>query len=229
MLNLVQSVQSGVKTFFMMCITPLMKVSFTGTNDMDSRNLIDHYKYWRDDAIRADLDNKRFDYSVVCCNIGNDFNIATVIRNANAFLAKEVVIYGNKKYDRRGTAGTHHYTNFKHVKSVDNLFDYVLALRNGIGIDTEQYKERREVRLLAVDNVNDAMDVNTYEFDPTVYYVFIFGQEQIGIPQEVLDIADDIIYIPQYGSVRSINVGTASGIVMNTYCAAVSTTPGLRV
>lgn len=205
-----------------------MTAFFVGTTNMDSRNLIDHYKYWNDDAIRADLDSKRFDYSIVCCNIGNDFNIATVIRNSNAFLAKEVVIYGNKKYDRRGTVGTHHYTNFKHVKSVDNLFDYIMDLRHTYGND---FKTRRcrEVRLVAVDNVSDASNINHYTFDSNVYYVFIFGQEQIGIPQEVLDIADDIIYIPQYGSVRSINVGTASGIVMNNYCAAVTATLGLRV
>lgn len=199
-----------------------------GTTNMDSRNLIDHYKYWNDDAIRADLDSKRFDYSIVCCNIGNDFNIATVIRNSNAFLAKEVVIYGNKKYDRRGTVGTHHYTNFKHVKSVDNLFDYIMELRHSFRNNSTQ-RQRREVRLVAVDNVLDASNINDYTFDANVYYVFIFGQEQIGIPQEVLDIADDVIYIPQYGSVRSINVGTASGIVMNNYCAAVTSTPGLRV
>jgi tRNA G18 (ribose-2'-O)-methylase SpoU len=72
----------------------------------------------------ADLDDKRFNYSVVCCNIGNDFNIATVIRNANAFLAQEVVIYGNKKYDRRGTVGTHHYTNFRHVRDINSLSDF---------------------------------------------------------------------------------------------------------
>jgi len=228
MQNLVRFVQDGAKTFFMTSITPLMTAFSVGTTNMDSRNLIDHYKYWNDDAIRADLDSKRFDYSIVCCNIGNDFNIATVIRNSNAFLAKEVVIYGNKKYDRRGTVGTHHYTNFKHVKSVDNLFDYIMDLRHTHGNDSKP-RRCREVRLVAVDNVSDASNINDYTFDTNVYYVFIFGQEQIGIPQEVLDIADDVIYIPQYGSVRSINVGTASGIVMNNYCAAVTATPGLRV
>jgi len=88
---------------------------------METRNIIDHYHYWNDDAIKADLNTKRHNFSVVCCNIGNDFNIATVIRNANAFLAKEVIIYGHKKYDRRGTVGTHHYTNFHHVRTIDNL------------------------------------------------------------------------------------------------------------
>jgi tRNA G18 (ribose-2'-O)-methylase SpoU len=50
--------------------------------------------------------------------------------------------------------------------------------------------------------------------------VMIFGQEQIGIPTEVLEMCDHVLYIPQYGSVRSINVGSASAIAMNAYCAS---------
>ena len=188
---------------------------------MDTRNLIDHYKYWNDDAIRADLDDKRFNYSVVCCNIGNDFNIATVIRNANAFLAKEVVIYGNKKYDRRGTVGTHHYSNFRHVKTIEDLHSYVSNLRSGDRIQSDKNGSGM-VRLVGIDNVAESSDVNEYNFDPNIHYVMIFGQEQIGIPQNVLDMCDDILYIPQYGSVRSINVGTASGIIMNNYCSKIS-------
>jgi len=179
---------------------------------MDNRNLIDHYKYWTDDAIRADLDVRRFNYSVVCCNIGNDFNIATVIRNANAFLAQEVVIYGNKKYDRRGTVGTHHYSNFRHVRSIDSLGDYLRERR-------EQH--RGQIRLLGIDNIPEAKDVNSFDFDPNIHYVMIFGQEQIGVPTDVLSMCDDVLYIPQYGSVRSINVGCASSIIMNNYCAKI--------
>ena len=178
----------------------------------DNRNLIDHYKYWTDDAIRADLQTKRFNYSVVCCNIGNDFNISTVVRNANAFLAKEVIVYGNKKYDRRGTVGTHHYTNFRHVKSIDNLQSYIE--------ETVSFYEGK-IKLLGIDNVPEAKDVNAFDFDPNVHYIMIFGQEQIGVPADVLSMCDDLLYIPQYGSVRSINVGTASGIIMNNYCSKV--------
>lgn len=178
----------------------------------DTRNLIDHYKYWNDDAIRADLDCKRLNYSVVCCNIGNDFNIATVIRNANAFLAKEVVIYGNKKYDRRGTVGTHHYTNFRHVKSISDLEQYIELKRSACC---------GHMKIIGIDNVPEAGDVNHYEFDIRTHYVMIFGQEQIGVPNDVLSMCDDVLYIPQYGSVRSINVGTASGIIMNNYCSKI--------
>lgn len=181
----------------------------------DTRNLIDHYKYWNDDAIRADLDNKRFNYSVVCCNIGNDFNIATVIRNANAFLAKEVVIYGKKKYDRRGTVGTHHYTNFHHVRDIGCLSNFFVNTSN------ECVRRGQRIRIVGIDNVPESKDLNAYDFDPTTHYIMVFGQEQIGIPSDVLSMCDDILYIPQYGSVRSINVGTASGIIMNTYCSKI--------
>ena len=178
----------------------------------ETRNIIDHMAYWKDDAIRADLETKRHNFSVVCCNIGNDFNLASVIRNANAFLAKEVVIYGNKKYDRRGTVGTHHYTNFRHVKSIDNLQSY---------IEETFSKFENKVKLLGIDNVPEAKDINAFDFDANVHYIMIFGQEQIGVPADVLSICEDILYIPQYGSVRSINVATAAGIAMNAYCSKI--------
>jgi tRNA G18 (ribose-2'-O)-methylase SpoU len=182
----------------------------------ETRNIIDHYHYWKDDAIRADLDTKRFNYTVVCCNIGNDFNIATVIRNANAFLAKEIVIYGKKKYDRRGTVGTHHYSNFHHVRNIDSLSNFF------VNVSAEYVGKGQRIRIIGIDNVPDSKDVNAYDFDPGTHYIMVFGQEQIGIPLDVLSMCDDVLYIPQYGSVRSINVGTASGIIMNNYCSKIS-------
>ena len=184
---------------------------------METRNIIDYYHYWNDDAIRADLDDRRFNYSVVCCNIGNDFNIATVIRNANAFLAKEVLIYGHKKYDRRGTVGTHHYTNFRHVRDIDSLSVFLDMHFSGYG----DKSAGRKVRVIGIDNVPEAKDVNAYTFDPNIHYIMVFGQEQIGIPSDVLSMCDDVLYIPQYGSVRSINVGCASSIIMNQYCSQI--------
>ena len=181
----------------------------------ETRNLIDYYHYWNHDAIIADLETRRHNFSVVCCNIGNDFNIATVIRNANAFLAREVAVYGNRKYDRRGTVGTHHYTNFRHVRDISSLSDYLDMLRMSMVDKNMGFK------VIGVDNVPEAKDVNAYEFDSNHHYVFVFGQEQIGVPSDVLNICDDVLYIPQYGSVRSINVGCASSIIMNNYCAKV--------
>ena len=174
----------------------------------ETRNIIDHYHYWNHEAIMTDLDLRRNNFTVICCNILNDFNISTTVRNSNAFLAKEVWIYGKKQYDRRGAVGTQVYTRFKHVKEIDNL-------RNELTI-----QKKNGSRIVGIDNVNNAKKITDYSWSKN-HVVMIFGQEQIGIPLDVLDLCDDIVYIPQYGSVRSLNVGTASGIAMYDYCSKV--------
>ena len=87
----------------------------------DPRNVIDYYKYWTNDAINAHLDTNRHNFGVLCSNLANDFNISTVIRNNNAFLAKEVYIYGRKKWDRRGAVGAHLYSRIYHLPTEEAL------------------------------------------------------------------------------------------------------------
>lgn len=174
----------------------------------DGRNLIDHYKYWTHEAIMTDLDTRRNNFSVLCCNLANDFNIATVVRNSNAFLAQQVYIYGNKRYDRRGTVGTHLYTHFNHVAEIEDLKKTIDKLG----------QDKKHIRIVGVDNVKNAYPVNKYQWPKNEHVLMVFGQEQVGIPKEVLDICHDTLYIEQYGSVRSLNVGTASGIAMYDYC-----------
>lgn len=174
-------------------------------------NVIDYYKDWEVNAILGDLNTKRNNFTVIASNLENDFNIATVIRNANAFMASEVWIYGRKQYDRRGTVGTHHYTNFKHVKVIDNVIDALNDLRQRHG----------DIRIVGMDNIDRAKNINHYSWNGDTHTVMVFGQEKNGIPIELLDICNDVVYIPQYGSVRSLNVGTASGIAMHSYCSSV--------
>ena len=175
---------------------------------VENRNIIDHYHYWSHEAILADLDTKRHNFTVVCCNLGNDFNIATVIRNSNAFLAKEVWVYGKKQWDRRGAVGTHNYSRIKHFKTLEELHKAMDDIPDSV--------------IVSVDNIPSAVPVDDFHWDKNKHYFIIMGQEQIGIPQEVLDISEHCVYIKQYGSVRSLNVGTASGIIMYDYCRKTS-------
>lgn len=164
----------------------------------DKRNVVDRFKGWTVEAIRASLDTKRHDFAVLCANIHGDFNIGTIIRNANAFLAKNVFVLGRKKYDRRGTVGTHNYENFAFYKEIDDLEPL-----------------RSLYTFVAIDNVEGAHDIRTFKWPRNS--LMLFGEEGIGLPAGLLASASATVYIPQYGSVRSLNVGTASGIAMYDY------------
>lgn len=169
----------------------------------DTRNVVDFYKYWTNEAILADLDTKRNNFSVLCTNIQGDFNVSCIIRSANAFLAKEVIIYGKKKYDRRGTVGTHNYTRFKHVR-VDEDLDKIFSEFDVI---------------VGIDNVENSKPINSYPWDKNKKTLICFGEEQSGIPADVLKRCNDILYIKQYGSVRSLNCASAAAITLYDYCS----------
>ena len=80
----------------------------------DRRNVVDRYRYWTLEAIVADLDTRRHDFHVAIENWQHDFNIGTIVRTANAFLAAEVHIVGNRRWNRRGAMVTDRYQHVRH-------------------------------------------------------------------------------------------------------------------
>ena len=89
----------------------------------DRRNVIDRYRYWRLDAIVADLDTRRHEFAVAIENWRHDLNIGTVVRTANAFLAREVIIVGRRRWNRRGAMVTDRYQHIRHVESIAELVE----------------------------------------------------------------------------------------------------------
>ena len=177
------------------------RCKLTGHEAIDSRNLINPYKNLSDTLIKGDLNKRRFNFSILLQNISHDFNKASVVRNNNAFTGAEVIIFGNKLDDIRGACGVHKYENFRHVREIselNNLFDEFDAV-------------------LGIDNVDGAKPIQEYTFEHNLKTLFVFGEEEIGLCGELMEKCDDILYIPQFGSIRSINVACASAIVMYEY------------
>ena len=160
-------------------------------------NVINQYKEWTVAKIKEDLERKSFPYAVMMQHINGDFNISTFIRNGNAFGAREIFYWGKKKWDRRGAVGSHNYKQLTHLSS----FEDIQSLKKGR-------------RFIAIDNNIERDSKKLNDFTPMENDIYVFGEESCGIQKEVLDICDEFVYIPQWGSVRSVNVCTASGIIM---------------
>jgi tRNA G18 (ribose-2'-O)-methylase SpoU len=172
--------------------------------EMDKRNVTDFYKSWMTEDILSDLDLKRNNFSILCSNLIRDFNIGTVVRNSNAFLSKEILIYGKRNWDRRGAVGTQNYSHFKMFKEIEdlnNLKEYV-----------------KDYYIVGIDNVDGAVPINNFKWPKDKHVLMVFGEENSGITKDLLDLCHSIVFIKQLGSVRSINVGSASAIAMYSYC-----------
>lgn len=187
-------------------------------NNYDELNVVDRFKGMDPADIRTHLRDTASPFQAWFVNLTGDFNKATGVRNANAFNAEQVCFFGNKKWDRRGAVGTHNYTPVHHYE-YDDIFRMIGEARiNGY-------------RVIAVDNVFAAQPLSKTSWSYVdritdtkmgpIHCVFIFGEERAGLSEEVLDMCDYAVYIPQVGSVRSLNVGTASGIIFYDYMSKI--------
>jgi tRNA G18 (ribose-2'-O)-methylase SpoU len=166
----------------------------------DRRNVIDAYRYWRLDAIVADLDTRRHDFAVAIENWQHDANIGTVVRTANAFLAREVIIVGRRRWNRRGAMVTDRYQHIRHVGSAAEL---------------AAHAEAGGYTVVAIDNLPGAVPLETTDLPRNA--LLLFGQESVGLSDEARGTAQLVCSIAQYGSTRSINAGVAAGIAMHAW------------
>ena len=166
----------------------------------DRRNVVDRYRYWRREAIVADLDARRHPFHVAIENWQHDLNIGSVVRTANAFLACEVHIVGRRRWNRRGAMVTDRYQHIRHHASIDELVAWV---------------DERGLPLLGVDNLPGSVPLESYDLPERC--VLLFGQEGPGLSEAARRACQVTLSIAQYGSTRSINAGAAAAIAMHAW------------
>jgi tRNA G18 (ribose-2'-O)-methylase SpoU len=170
----------------------------------DTRNVVDKYRYWSMEAIVADLDSKRHSFHVAIENWQHDLNIGSIVRTANAFLAAEVHIIGNRRWNRRGAMVTDRYQHIKHHPTVVDFVAWAATANDG-----------KALPIIAIDNVPGCKQLESYQMPKNC--VLLFGQEGPGLSEAAIKASKDVVEITQYGSTRSINASAAAAITMHAW------------
>jgi tRNA G18 (ribose-2'-O)-methylase SpoU len=169
----------------------------------DTRNVIDRYRYWRMDAIVADLDEHRHPFHVAIENWQHDMNIGSIVRSANAFAADTVHIIGRRRWNKRGAMVTDRY---QHVEYHADVAGFVAWANEG------------GLPIIAVDNVAGAVPIEAFAWPERC--VLLFGQEGPGLSAEAQAASDVTVEITQFGSTRSLNASAAAAIAMHSWILA---------
>lgn len=135
----------------------------------DRRNVVDRYRYWRLEAIVADLDARRRPLRIAIQNWAHDFNIGSIVRTANAFNVSRVHIIGRRRWNRRGAMVTDKYLHVDHHPTTD---DFLAALKD------EDYHP------IGVDNLPGSVPLETAKLPERS--CLIFGSEGPGLTPELL-------------------------------------------
>src|SRR4051794_14693909 len=166
----------------------------------DTRNVVDAYRYWRREAIVADLDARRHPFHVAVENWQHDFNIGAVVRNANAFLAAEVHIVGRRRWNRRGAMVTDRY---QHVRHHPDLAAFAA------------WAAQAALPVVGIDNLPGSVPIDGHPLPERC--ALLFGQEGPGLSDAARALAAPILHIRQFGSTRSINAAAASAVAMHEW------------
>lgn len=162
--------------------------------------MVDAYRYWRLEAIVADLDERRHPFHVAIENFNHDFNIGSVVRTANAFLAREVHVVGRRRWNRRGAMVTDRYQHVRHHADAGEL----AAWARGEGL-----------AVIGIDNLPGAVPLETADLPREC--VLLFGQEGDGLTSAARAACEQVLSIAQFGSTRSINAGAAAAVAMHAW------------
>jgi len=166
----------------------------------DRRNVVDRYRYWSREAIINDLELRQHPFHVAIENWQHDFNIGSIVRNANAFLAAGVHIVGKRRWNRRGAMVTDRYLHVEHHATIEQFIEW--AAHEGLPI-------------IGIDILPGAVPIETTDLPERC--VLLFGQEGPGLSMDAREACDMVCSIAQFGSTRSINAGVASGIAMHKW------------
>lgn len=182
----------------------------------DTRNVVDEFKGMSDDFIRLELQKRRTPMVSVALNLSHDFNKSACMRAHNAHAGKEFIFLnkpneqipdsteGTKRWDKRGSVGAYNYESVRHLS---------------ITYWKELFEELRAdgYTIYAVDNTVGYNPKPIYDAVLPERSAFIYGEEGLGISAEMIEACDEMIYIPQFGSVRSLNISQAAATVMYEY------------
>lgn len=155
---------------------------------------------------------------VVLDNVRSAQNVGAFFRTSDAFAIERVALCGitatPPSRDIHKTAlGAELTVKWSHY---DSTAECVAQLK------AEGY------RLLAIEQVEGAVMLDELEVESDVRYALVFGNEVAGVDQQVVDMCDGAIEIPQAGTKHSINVSVAGGVVLWPFFMAMRAKLGSR-
>jgi tRNA G18 (ribose-2'-O)-methylase SpoU len=140
--------------------------------------------------------------AIAAWNITKEHNVGSLVRTAHAAAAAELILVGEREWNVDAAKTSELYTTVTQIDGVE-------AFRNHL--------ESRRWNLVAVEL--DDRAVNVFEAEYPERPCFLLGAELAGVPGDLLEEAELVIQIPQWGLVPSLNLAIAGSIVIYDYLA----------
>jgi 23S rRNA (guanosine2251-2'-O)-methyltransferase len=160
-------------------------------NEELNRKTIDEFKHSSKTPLIVVLDNVR-----------SLHNVGSVFRTADAFLVESLYLCGitgtppNKDIQKTALGSTD-TVNWKYYKTT---------------VEAIEDLKQNGYKVYAIEQAESSIMLD--QFNPTAKTAVIFGHEVKGVEQQVVDLCDGVVEIPQIGTKHSLNIAVSAGIVI---------------
>lgn len=143
-------------------------------------------------------------FVLVLDNVRSQSNVGSIFRTADAFLVKAIYLCGitatpPHREIQKTALGATESVEWKHY---GNTSDAVTELRN------EGYM------IIGIEQTEGSVELQNMEIVNGEKYALIFGHEVDGVDQEIINLCDACVEIPQFGTKHSFNIAISVGIVL---------------
>ncbi len=147
---------------------------------------------------------KKIPVVVVLDDIRSMNNVGSVFRSADAFLIERIILGGitpqpPHREIQKTALGATESVSWTHEA------DVVAAVRK---------LKSEGIKVVAVEQVKGSISLDAFEPTANEKWALVFGNEVFGVRQEIIDIADYSVEIPQLGTKHSLNISVSAGVVL---------------
>jgi tRNA G18 (ribose-2'-O)-methylase SpoU len=143
-------------------------------------------------------------FIIVLDNVRSQSNVGSIFRTADAFLTEAIYLCGitscpPHREIQKTALGATESVSWKYFQKTS---DAIKKLKE------DGYK------ILAVEQAEGSVELQNLKIDSDIRYALIFGHEVNGVDQEIVDMCDLCVEIPQFGTKHSFNIAISAGIVL---------------
>jgi len=149
-------------------------------------------------------ESDKFPFVIILDNIRSLNNVGSFFRTADAFRARKIILCG--------------YTQEPPHREITRS---ALGAELSVSWEKETFTANAVKRLqhegykvMAVEQAEGSTLLQNFNPDPDLPYAFVFGNEVEGVADDVLELVDGCLEIPQFGTKHSFNVSVSAGMVL---------------
>ena len=155
-------------------------------------------------SLREYREMEKLPVAVLLDNVRSMYNVGSVFRTCDAFMISEVILCGITGCPphpeiTKTALGSEESVNWRHES---DALEAVKAMK------------KEGWRVCVLEQAHGSIPLQNFSPDPNQKYLLVAGNEVTGVNQNIVDIADIILEIPQHGVKHSLNVSVSAGIAL---------------